>query len=95
MPNMGRYCKAYPLNRVEEWPLWKAKMRPRIESAQADNDETSLEYVFIQENYTVTVGIFLDEEILFDDITPEWKEFCETNLGFQPPEPEQPVADAS
>jgi len=30
----------------------------------------------MQENYVVTDGIFKDENIIFDNVTPEWKDFC-------------------
>jgi hypothetical protein len=92
---MGRYCKAFPLSRVEEWSEWRAKVKPHIEVARInDSDETSA-YVFIQENYTVTAGIFLDENILFDEVTPEWKDFCESTLGFRPLEAEQVAVSKS
>jgi hypothetical protein len=41
--------------------------------------------LFVQENFVVTDGIFLDENIIFDDVTPEWKTFCETTLDFSVP----------
>jgi hypothetical protein len=31
----------------------------------------------VQKNFTVTDGIFVDENIIFSDVTPEWIEFCE------------------
>jgi hypothetical protein len=31
--------------------------------------------------------VALDQEILFDDVTPAWKEFCENSLEFQLPTP--------
>jgi hypothetical protein len=40
----------------------------------------------LQENYVVTDGIFKDENIIFDDVTDEWKEFCTKELEFEIPE---------
>jgi hypothetical protein len=95
MPIMGNYCKAYSLDRVEKWPEWKNKVRPNMEIARIGDEEAATSYVFIQENYTVTAGIFIDEGILFDDVTPEWKEFCQSTLKFQPIESVQPMTDVS
>jgi hypothetical protein len=95
MSTMGKYCKAYPLNMVEEWPEWKSKMKPNVEIAHVNDGDTATDYVFIQENYQVTAGIFIDEDILFDDVTAEWREFCENHLKFQLPEAEQTAAEVS
>ena len=95
MPIMGNYCKAYSLGRVEEWPEWKNKVKLNMEIARIGDGEAATSYVFIQENYTVTAGIFIDEGILFDDVTPEWKEFCESTLKFQPTGSGQPLTEAS
>ena len=32
-------------------------------------------------NFTVTDGIFIDENIIFSDVTPEWIEFCRNVLA--------------
>ena len=41
---------------------------------------TDSDYVYLQRNFTVTDGIFVDENIIFDDVTPEWIDFCRTVL---------------
>jgi hypothetical protein len=33
----------------------------------------------------VTEGVFDDEQIIFDAVTPEWTAFCSAALGFSPP----------
>jgi hypothetical protein len=33
----------------------------------------------------VTDGIFLDENIIFDEVTPEWMDFCTNTLKFDIP----------
>jgi len=42
-------------------------------------------YLFLQENYVVTNGVFMDEGVVFDAVSPEWKEFCHTVLEFEIP----------
>jgi hypothetical protein len=105
MATMGRYCKAYAIDQFRKFKGWEEKIE---NLAPIENDEdgsqqprTSLaedDYLFLQENYVVTDGIFLDEHIVFDNVTPEWKEFCTNDLAFEIPdykrfEETQPVGD--
>jgi hypothetical protein len=45
---------------------------------------TDDDYLYLQENLTVTDGIFLDEHIIFANDTPEWREFCKNVLEWEP-----------
>lgn len=74
MASMGRYLKAYAVERLREYPGWDA--------SAAGGDRP---YLYLQDNYTVTQGIFLDEDVVFDRVTPEWTAFCQVQLGFQIP----------
>ena len=54
--------------------------------------------LYIHDNYTVTDGIYRDENIIFDKVTDVWKQFCEQELSFEIPviEPiEIPTEEAS
>ena len=82
MAVMGRYCKAYYLNKLREFPGWTEHPNATAPSVDAMEDSVK-DYVFLQENYTVTRGIFLDEEIVFDQVSPEWRDFCENTLNFK------------
>jgi hypothetical protein len=93
MATMGRYCKAYSVAQLTKFPGWEA----RVENlAPLENEEDGTEqprttladddYLFLQENYVVTDGIFLDEYIIFDRVTPEWQEFCTNELAFEIPD---------
>lgn len=73
MAKMGKYCKAYPTERFRAFPNWTEKMQ----SARG--------HLYLQENFVVTDGIFLDERIVFDEVTPEWVDFCKTTLQFEVP----------
>lgn len=85
MAIMGKYCKAYSLARLAEWPEWASKVKPGILPAKAEDGAAQETYAFLQENYTATAGVFLDQEVLFDDVTPEWTRFCKETLQFEPP----------
>jgi len=100
MPILGRYSKAYQLGQLRQFSGWTERpehaRRIRkevngeiVEEARALTDE---DYVYVQRNFTVTDGIFVDENIIFSDVTPEWIEFCQTVLWLGNPiaEPEIP-----
>ena len=88
MSTLGKYCRAYPLAQLRKFPGWIEKtdgarvVRKEIdgeivETARTLTDE---DYVYLQMNYTVTDGIFVDENIIFSDVTPEWIDFCQKVL---------------
>jgi hypothetical protein len=103
MANMGKYCKAYPINRFREFSGWTENVQNlRKDKQQVDGQEilaprelTDKDHFYLQENYTVTDGIFIDENIVFSDVTPEWVEFCTDSLNFEIPvyEPIKKVED--
>jgi hypothetical protein len=92
MSKMGQYCKAYPLSALRQFSGWheNAEAFRKTEDAAAesangdrpDNDHI----VYLQENYVVTDGIFIDENVIFDEVTDAWIEFCKTALNFELPD---------
>jgi hypothetical protein len=54
--------------------------------AASNDEEDSLDYLFLQENLVVTRDIFMDEQIVFERVTPEWEAFCRDTLSFAVPE---------
>lgn len=94
MANMGRYCKAYLLSQLRQFPNWEEQAANARHEEQASADGTSKNprqltddaIVYLHESYTVTDGVFFDENILFDKVTDEWKEYCHTTLEFSIPD---------
>lgn len=84
MSKMGRYCKAYPIAKLNEFGDWTKYYREPEKDRPATEDGKD-DYLFLQENFTVTKGIFLDEDIVFDNVTPEWENFCKNTLNFEVP----------
>lgn len=80
MSKMGRYCKAYPIAKLHEFGDWSKYYRGPEKAVNSDED-----FLFLQENFTVTKGIFQDEEIVFDNVTSEWEDFCKNTLNFEVP----------
>ncbi|HIK05168.1 MAG TPA: hypothetical protein IGS40_10705 [Trichormus sp. M33_DOE_039] len=78
MPKIGTYCKAYLVEQLRQYPNWQ-------ESTNNHQELTEESVVYLQETYVVTRGIYLDENIVFNDITPEWQEFCQQILKFTIP----------
>ncbi|MEM7479766.1 MAG: hypothetical protein AAF481_01220 [Acidobacteriota bacterium] len=94
MAEMGKYCKAYLAKQFRAFANWQEKTDDlRKETQVVDGKETEIErstledddILYLQENYTVTDGIFVDEHIIFDDLTDEWKAFCHDELDFEIP----------
>ena len=92
MSTMGNYCKAYPIHRFSAFPQWgeKAKFKHGEAASEIDDTSNNKDYLFLQESLVVTSGIFIDEDIVFDQVTPEWEEFCKNELGFEIPDFAEP-----
>jgi hypothetical protein len=88
MSVLGKYCRAYPLSQLRQFPGWveKAdgarKIRKEVDGDIVEEPRTLTDedYVYLQMDYTVTDGIFINENVIFDDVTPAWIEFCENVL---------------
>jgi sirohydrochlorin ferrochelatase len=86
MPEMSKYSKAYSAEQFRAFPGWSEKTPPAKVTLEEDGETPgeSLEYFFLHDNYVVTAGIFNDEEVAFDAVTDEWRNFCHEALGFDP-----------
>lgn len=94
MAMMGKYCKAYSLKKLRGFSGWTEKAENARKEKQPGADGKEVEvtrtltddaYVYLQENYVVTDGIFKDENIIFDQVTPEWVSYCHDTLQFEIP----------
>lgn len=89
MTTLGKYCKAYPLFRLRQFAGWtenaenarKVIKEVNGETVRVARELTDSDYVYLQANFTVTDGIFIDENIVFSNVTPEWIEFCRNVLA--------------
>ena len=93
MTTLGKYCKSFPLQRFREFPGWSENPRNarRIrqvidgEKVEVARELSDADYLYLQENFTVTDSIFLDENIIFDTVTSDWVDFCVNVLGVKFP----------
>ena len=102
MARIGKYCKAYYVAKLREFSGWNENQGFIRETAavseNADNAAGRLneaDFLYLQEDYTVTRGVFADEEFVFTDMTPAWTEFCRNTLNFEPPEHESAMPAVS
>jgi hypothetical protein len=93
MAEMGKYCKAYLAKQFREYPNWtenaanvrKEKKEVNGKEVEVDRQLDDDSILYLQENYIVTDGIFKDENIIFDNVTDEWKDYCHNTLAFEIP----------
>jgi hypothetical protein len=85
MASMGKYCKAYMLRSFRQFRGWTEMS----ENARKENDSprqlADADFLFLQENFVVTDGIFMDENVIFANVTLEWIDFCKNVLKFEIP----------
>jgi len=58
---------------------------PKLDPSDV-NQEILEQYYFLHDNFVVTMGIYQDENVVFDEVTAEWKEYCQASLKFVIPE---------
>lgn len=93
MPTLGKYCKGFPLDLFRRFPDWKENLEnARKVTQEIDGDKVEIarelagsHYLYLQQNFSVTDSIFLDENIIFNEVTPEWIDFCVNELGVKFP----------
>jgi hypothetical protein len=79
MAELGRYCKAFPASRFRAFAGWSEKLdvTPLPATGEA--------FFYLHDNLCVTDGVFRDEHVIFDQVTPEWERFCRDTLQFEVP----------
>ncbi|MGG6293703.1 hypothetical protein ACQ4M4_04705 [Leptolyngbya sp. AN02str] len=92
---MGKYCKAYLLKQLRQFDQWAEQVRSTRSDQQGLDEQTGAvsqemtddDILYLQENYVVTHGVFLNEDPVFDCVSPEWIIFCKEVLNFAVPDP--------
>lgn len=85
-----KYAKAYHLSELRKFPGWEGQAAgaggPDAAEGNGNGAAPQGEVVFLHQDYTVSRSVRAGEEVIFDRVTPEWKEFCDTELKFQVPD---------
>jgi hypothetical protein len=103
MAEMGNYCKAYLVKDLRAFSQWKENTE-NLSPGTVENDGREEEVernslndddvLYLQENFIVTDGIFKDENIVYDNLSDEWKVFCQDKLGFEIPDYVQEIMES-
>ncbi|HKQ08255.1 MAG TPA: ankyrin repeat domain-containing protein [Blastocatellia bacterium] len=92
-----QYCKAYHLGDLRQYPAWSEgrinwKQKPNGQGSEAAFDEESV--VFIHQDFTVTESMWHNENVIFNQVTPDWEAFCVGTLQFRVPDDIDLIATA-
>jgi hypothetical protein len=86
------YCKAYlikDLRQFTSWPESKINWKDHEDSQEASGDAGEIadddRVVFIHQDFTVTHSMWRNENVLFNEVSSEWQEFCVNTLKFIAP----------
>jgi hypothetical protein len=85
MSKMGKYCKAYMIPNFRKFSGWTEISGNVRKENDSPRQLTDADFLYLQENFVVTDGIFMDENVIFANVTPEWIDFCENVLKFEVP----------
>ena len=95
-----RYCCAFEVSRLREFPGWPkdgSRLVPGENghpSGDSDADSEN-DMVYLHQDFTVTRLIWHNEDVVFDDVTAEWKDFCVNSLKFKVPDDLDLIATVS
>jgi hypothetical protein len=89
-----KYCRAYRLGELRRFSAWtENKINGAEESDGRSGNQTLGQHalsdgaiVFLHQDYKVTRSIWPDEDVIFDQVTEQWKDFCATSIGFVAPD---------
>ena len=85
------YCKAYHLKELRQFKDWTENRINWKAATDADDTTGEAEFtddsiVFLHQDYIVTESIWANENVIFNNVTPEWRDFCTSVLGFAVPD---------
>jgi hypothetical protein len=79
-----KYCTAYRLGDLRRYFAWTENKL----NAQTDEPKelADTDVVFLHQDYKVTRSMWADEDVIFEKVTDQWKDFCTTELRFVIPD---------
>ncbi len=89
-----KYCTAYHLGQLRGYSAWtENKLGAGDGGKEAAGDQSGepqeladSDVVFLHQDYKVTKSIWSGEDVIFDNVTEQWKDFCNTELRFAVPD---------
>ena len=88
--SLRNYAKAYLLQELRKFSGWREEKINWKETVPSNENGSVRELsdsdvVFLHQDFTVTQLIWPGENVIFNQPTPEWQEFCEQELQFRVP----------
>ena len=81
------YCKAYYLRDLRRFPGWsESRINWKANKDEGDRQLTDDDIVFIHQDFTVTQSMFHNENVILQNTTSAWREFCINELRFKVPD---------
>jgi len=93
MADLSRYCKAYYLKEIRNFPgpgkpdpmTAQAGQAQAAGSAPGSVDLPDDAIVYLHDDFSVTSGIARDEGVIFRSDDPAWESYCREALKFEVP----------
>jgi uncharacterized protein len=81
----GNYAKGYLLGDLRKFSGWReAKINAQENGKSLELADSDV--VFLHQDFTVTRLIWPGENVIFNQDTPEWRDFCSQQLQFKVPD---------
>jgi hypothetical protein len=85
------YARGYLLGELRKFNGWREEKINWTEIVPAEENGNSCELsdndvVFLHQDFTVTRLIWPGENVIFNQDTPEWRDFCSQQLQFKVPD---------
>ena len=89
--SVKNYARAYLLRDLRKFSDWREEKINWKETVPASENGNSPELsdddiVFLHQDFTVTHLIWPGENVIFNQVTPEWSSFCAQELQFRVPD---------
>ena len=79
-----KYCRAYQQSELEQFPSWhEQKVKGIAEAEGRTGVESDDAMLYLHQNFRVTASMWENEDVVFDEVSPEWKNFCRNVLKFK------------
>jgi hypothetical protein len=87
MTILSKSCKAISAESLRRFKDWTEKLPPLTvetlgeeQAAGSEKGKTVFCYYYLHHDYTVSAGITAGEKVVFDQVSDEWKDFCNSTL---------------
>lgn len=88
--SLKNYARAYLLGDLRKFSGWREEKINRKSATGEENGNSQAlsdtDVVFLHQDFTVTELIWPGENVVFNQTTPEWQEFCVQELQFKVPD---------